>query len=55
MSTPTPRNRLVHNIWKLPSHNHRSLAWAVIGVKQPRDQDSLNTHYQQKLYCYNVD
>ena len=28
---------------------------AVIGVKQPRDQDNLNTHYQQKLYSYNVD
>ena len=28
---------------------------AVIGLKQSRDQDSLNTHYQLKLYSYNVD
>ena len=28
---------------------------AVIGLKHPYDQDSLNTHYQQKLYSYNVD
>ena len=28
---------------------------AVIGLKQPRDQDSLNTYYLQKLFPYNVD
>ena len=27
----------------------------MIGLKQPRDQDSLNTHYQHKLYSYKVD
>ena len=27
----------------------------MIGLKQPRDQDNLNTHNQQKLYSYKVD
>ena len=42
--------RLVHDTIKSSGMGHPGLAWAVIGLKEPRGQDSLNTHYQQKIY-----
>ena len=44
------RQAIKHSSTELPE-----LAWAVIGLKQPRDQDNIISHYQQKPYSHNVD